>query len=244
MLYDKYKKHSSHFEAALQAMGYKSANSYSARCAASLESYGLATTTGSGDARKIAVSEAGERIIRGAPDRDALLAVAALSPNIHQEVWDEFNTTGLPHNDILRQHLVWERPENKRFTEDAVDGFIERIRETFSYARVTEPDSLSGESGDFADEEDDRSGSGSLSLDNTRPGSPANSWSTGGAPMRELPVTLPSLNVAIVKVPERMTELDFTTLTDAIQAWKAALIGPPPDKNEVAPDDTSDEGAI
>jgi len=42
--------------------------------------------------------------------------------------------------------------------------------------------------------------------------------------MRELPVTLPSLAIAVVKVPEEMSELDFSTLVNTINAWKQALV--------------------
>jgi hypothetical protein len=48
-----------------------------------------------------------------------------------------------------------------------------------------------------------------------------------GVAMRDLPVTLPSLNIAILRVPSPMTELDFTTLIDSLNAWKPALTAKP-----------------
>lgn len=47
--------------------------------------------------------------------------------------------------------------------------------------------------------------------------------------MRELPVTLPtSLLVAAFKVPSgRMSELDFNTLVNSLNAMKPALVGSP-----------------
>ena len=59
-----------------------------------------------------------------------------------------------------------------------------------------------------------------------------NAWNAGETAMRELPVTLPSLNIATIKVPERMSELDFTTLMNSLAAWKDALVQSAAESNE------------
>lgn len=58
-----------------------------------------------------------------------------MSPAIHKAVVSEYNGS-LPHDDILRQYLVWDRPAGSRFNEDVVDTFIERFRHTLAYAGV------------------------------------------------------------------------------------------------------------
>ena len=52
--------------------------------------------------------------------------------------------------------------------------------------------------------------------------------------MRELPITLPSLNVIVVRLPERMSDLDFTTFETTIKGWRDALVKP---AKQVEPED-------
>lgn len=152
LLFNKYHRQPASLLNACITMGYKTIYSTSNQTAAALGAYGLADFTGKGDGRKMFVTEIGERIVRGAPDRDQLLKNAALAPTIHREVFDNYDGT-LPHDDILKDYLLWERPEGSRFTEDAVDAFISRLRETFKYAKLSRDDSESS-AGDDNSEED------------------------------------------------------------------------------------------
>jgi hypothetical protein len=138
-----------------QASNYSTSN----QAVAALTAYGLADTVGKGDTRKVFVTEACERILRSAPDREQLLKVAALAPPIHKEVVDHFQGT-LPHDDILKEYLKWERPESSRFTEDAVDAFIVRLRDTLKFAKLDGGDKF-GEKNTAAPEQDtSKNGSG------------------------------------------------------------------------------------
>ena len=134
LLHNKYGKHAAGIADALSTLNYTSKSSSGAQCIATLSAFGLISLTGKGSNRKVAVSDMADRIIREAPDRKKLIQEAALLPSVHQEVWSEFQSQGLPHDDILRTHLVWERPEGSRFTEEAVGGFIEQFRATLTYA--------------------------------------------------------------------------------------------------------------
>jgi hypothetical protein len=122
----------------------------------------------------------------------------------------------------LKRYLVWERPEGSRFGDDAVGGFIERFRATLAYAGVASSDKIEEETdGQDADEDTNRR------KDQGTGNSPPPKWSKSTAvKMRELPITLPSLNVAVVTVPETMTEADFQMLATMINAWKSALVAP------------------
>lgn len=104
--------------------------------------------SGKGDDRKVAVSETAERIIRNAPDRQALVRQVALAPKIHSEVWTHYSSTGLPHDDIITRYLKWERPKGSQFTDDAVGGFITRLRATFAYAGIGTADKMVDADGD------------------------------------------------------------------------------------------------
>lgn len=115
---------------------------------AALKAYALVNVSGKGDSRKIAVSPTAERIVRGAPDRQKLIREAALEPAIHKEVWEHYEQSGdLPHDDILRQYLVWERPEGQRFNQDTVDAFIARLRSTLGYAGIAGGGKIGGNGG-------------------------------------------------------------------------------------------------
>ncbi|MDA1049423.1 MAG: hypothetical protein O3C40_02950 [Planctomycetota bacterium] len=143
LLYDKYGREKVPLKLACEAMGHKTLNSLSQQYVAALKAYSLILTYGTGDERRAAVSEAAERIVRNAPNRAELLKTAAVAPTIHAEVWDHYEGRGLPHDDLLKQYLVWDRPDGSRFTEDAVDGFIERFRDTLDFSEVAPGDKLS-----------------------------------------------------------------------------------------------------
>ncbi|MCA9053830.1 MAG: hypothetical protein KDA75_08330 [Planctomycetaceae bacterium] len=141
-LHGKYGTHPVPIKKACETLGYSTLNSTAMQCVAALSAYGLVDATGSKDERKVAVSAEGDRITRKAPDRDALIKAAAVRPAVHGEVLEHYRKTGLPHDDVLRQYLVWERTDGARFTEDAVDGFITRLRETLGYAGVSVGDTI------------------------------------------------------------------------------------------------------
>jgi hypothetical protein len=106
------------------------------QCVAALKSYGLITISGNGDNRKIAISPTGDRIVRKAPDRSELIRKAATAPTMHAEILDHFGAKGLPNDTLLKDYLVWERPEGQRFNEKSVDGFIQRFRDTLQFSGV------------------------------------------------------------------------------------------------------------
>jgi len=145
-------RHPVTLQLAAESMGHTSVNSHAKQLFASLKYYGLLDATGSGRNRKLAVSESCERILKNAPDKAALLQHAALAPKIHQEVWEHFEQKELPQDDVLKEYLVWGRPEGQRFNPEAVDGFIERLRGTFAYAGIFANGTLGDKSDDDGEE--------------------------------------------------------------------------------------------
>ena len=63
--------------------------------------------------------------------------------------------------------------------------------------------------------------SGSLLTQNTFFGA---QQTVSGTPTRDLPITLPSLNIAVLRLPVPMTEVDFTTLINSLTLMKGALV--------------------
>lgn len=136
-LFRKYSSHDVPLEPLHGLWGYKAGSAAGDQCVAALNSYGLIRVTGKGKSRRVTISEAGERIIRNAPDRATLIQTAALRPRIHQEVWGHYEGKQLPPDDLFRQYLVWDRPKGKRFNEDVVGNFIARFRESLEFAGLS-----------------------------------------------------------------------------------------------------------
>ena len=141
-LHKKYGTHPVPIKNAAETLGYSSLNSSAQQSIAALSAYGLVIPSGSGEDRKVAVSPDGTRIVRTAPDRATLIKASATRPAIHQEVLEHYGSSGLPHDDILRNYLLWERPAGSCFTEDAVDGFITRLRDTMAFAGLRVDDMI------------------------------------------------------------------------------------------------------
>jgi hypothetical protein len=207
-----------------KAFEYNPVSSRVQQLLASLKAYGLVTIEGMRDARKIAVSPSADRIIRKAPDRDQLIRAAALTPHIYKEVWAHYESDGaLPHDDILRQYLVWERPAGSRFAEDAVNGFIRHLRKTLQFAKIIQADK--------EDEGQDQQGALDDPEDET-PQTPANKvrraplaprQKSGPTVIRDFPIPLMSGGIAVVQVPFPMSAEDFDQLQATLEAWKPAL---------------------
>lgn len=191
------------------------------RLIAALKQYGLAVEEGSGEDRQVRLSETALDYLIGDSDGQKSEAVqtAALSPPIHKKIWGHFKGE-LPSDASLKAFLLRQLDFNDKY----VDRFIKQFRSTLRFAGLEEGDTIdepdAEEENGNGQEEQNRSPD--LLSPNTfkdftpKPG--------GGAKMRELPITLPSLNIAVLKIPTPMSELDFTTLVNSLAAWKDALV--------------------
>lgn len=135
------KKFSVSAETALKALGHNSTISSNAlQTVGALKAYGLVDTEGSGKERKIAVSEAGAQIVLNHPERANLLKKAALMPPLFAQVWNLQTEDGLPPDDVIRHHLLW----NLKFNEAAIPTFIASFRDTLTYAGLAVGDKVVG----------------------------------------------------------------------------------------------------
>ncbi len=214
-LYKEYGRHALPVAKAHEKWGYKEHGSIGNQCVATLKAFGLLDVEGQSEKRKVALSERADRILRHAPDYSRLLKKAALEPQIHRELIEEYAKNGLPPNDLLRQYLVWERGAGK-FNEDTVDAFIANFRETLGLAGIEGGDIIEGADTDIEKEKQQREKS-------VQP-SPHQVWGTGDVPMRELPITLPTLVIATLKVPEKMSKLEYDEMMDTLKKWEPALV--------------------
>jgi hypothetical protein len=120
---------------------YKPGSSQGDQTLAALRAFGLVEITGAGDKRMVRISEHGYRILAGATDASERIKDAALSPTLHGELWQKYGRDGLPSSDVIRNYLLFER-EAGRFNEDVVDAFIDRFKETISFAKLDSSDKI------------------------------------------------------------------------------------------------------
>jgi hypothetical protein len=131
-------RHAMPLSVTYDAWNYKSAAGD--QTVAALKSFGLVEVLGIKDKRELRVTEAAWRILGNAPDREGLLQVAALKPEIHRKLWDKYEGPP-PADSILKTYLIWDLKFNPSF----VDSFMAQYRATLAFANITASDSLSGE---------------------------------------------------------------------------------------------------
>jgi hypothetical protein len=116
--------------------GYKAHSSVATQSEAALKAYGLLAAQGEALDRKVSVTSKADRIIRNAPDRDAMVQEAALQPRIFAELWKRYESEGLPTDEVIQSYLVWERKDGQ-FTQDAAKEVVKRFRSTIEFAKLS-----------------------------------------------------------------------------------------------------------
>jgi len=216
VLHGDYKKHAVLIGRAQQRWKYKPGSSVADQTVAALRAYGLLRVTGTGKQRKVAITDAADRIIGNAPDRDKLIREAALAPPIHGELWEKYGQDELPHDDVIREYLRWER-EGKGFNEDVVGGVVARFKSTIAFAKL--------DSSDIIEEEAEHENETSKD-EHAKPGKkkPAKSKGITGpiGMVRDLDIPLQNGGVATFPVP--MTSADHTLLAAILEGLKGVHI--------------------
>jgi hypothetical protein len=127
--------------------GYEAKSSAAMQTAAALMSFGLMSDEGTGDKRKVRLTQNALKILLDKrPDsieRAALIKQAALAPKIHQQIWEKLG--GGVSDGALRHSLIFEW--NPPFNENSVDGFIREFRDTIAFAKLAESDKVATEDG-------------------------------------------------------------------------------------------------
>nr|MBX2861067.1 hypothetical protein [Vampirovibrio sp.] len=103
---------------------------------AALKAFGLIDDSGSNETRKVKLTDSGVKIIVDpreiSPERDELIRQAALTPAIHQEIYEQYN--GLPPSDeAFKAYLLLDRG----FKPEAADNFIREFSATMDFAKVS-----------------------------------------------------------------------------------------------------------
>lgn len=124
------------------------------RLIAALKQFGLAVEQGSGEDRKIQLSELALDIeLAPAPDdhkRIAAIKRAALSPKIHRKLWDHYGGE-LPSDANIASYLV----RDLDFNDAQVNRFIKGFRSTIAFAQLDRSDIMASAEDATDDASDD-----------------------------------------------------------------------------------------
>ena len=205
------------------------------RLLSALKQFGLTEDEGSGDDRRMKLSELALDILL-APDVDdttraLALKRAAINPKMHRALWDEYRGE-LPSDPNMRAYLI----RKHDFNDASTGQFIREFRATIKFANLSASDIIKDDVGDdSSDTEGERmDNTGRHVQDQKRPehapstvGQRAAAGLPSGATVR-IPVTLPTLKVAWLEIPVPLTGQEYDTLASALQSFKQALTTPQP----------------
>lgn len=108
---------------------------------AALGHFGLFDFEGSGDARGARLTDMALRILLDkqpvSPERNAQIQKAALTPSIHTELWQKWDGA-LPSEPTIETYLLRDRG----FSESGAKSLIAEFKETLSFAKLKQPDSI------------------------------------------------------------------------------------------------------
>jgi len=184
--------------------------------------YGLLETEGTGDIRKVKLSEPAINLLNPSfPDREELLKQVALAPAIHAKLWEKFGSDGASDG-AIHDFLVFEL----HFTEQAGKALIEEYFDTIGFAKLIAGDSVKAtEEDESKSERVEKSPTGVQKQPPAHPVTPSGKQTPTGpqmtAALRYLPIPL---DIGDAPIPVGMSEDDFQLLLDTLNLWKKKIV--------------------
>lgn len=249
VLYKHEKRNLAHVDVVIRHWELDPKSSSGLRSIAALKQFGLIEEVGKNDDRQVKLSSLGFNIlmpeVAGSTEYENAVKTAALLPTLHADIWKQYNGE-LPSDAALSRYLIL----SKNFNDSVVAQFVRQFKATVAFAKLAKVDTIADESDeDSANSQDENrhadrdarrdenlgGGSGNHPFTNTfnqffssAQQKPKGQTGTPTGPtMRDLPITLPSLAVAILRLPCPMTEEDFQTLSAMLTAYKPSLTKKP-----------------
>jgi len=215
------KRHAVGPEVIGQVWGNKPKSSAFKLALAAMQYFGLLAEAPNGDHKLLKLTPLALDIIAdfpaGSDEHREAIQKAALMPKVHAELWSRWGA-GLPPDGEIRRYLVRERG----FNDNTVGDFIAEYKATLSFAKLTGDGTLEEET-----PTDDGEGGVVETTSNVRNAAGAGTPKPPPTGYRDLPVTLPSLEIATLRVQVPMSEEDYNALAGALTAMKKALVKPP-----------------
>lgn len=151
--YSKALHHSVPMSVAASAWDYAPKSSGLFATIAALKQFGLLLDEGSGDKRKIKLTDTAIRLVRD-PDpksekRLAAIRAAALAPKIHSELWEKYEVAGASGamDVAVKSYLTLDRADDgaSAYSDDAAEELIAEYRQTMAFAGLLESSDVSFE---------------------------------------------------------------------------------------------------
>jgi len=230
VLYKQERQHPTAAETVAQHWGMKSVSSQFLTGLSALKKFGLldALPQRSVQSGHVKVSDLALNIIlderAGSPERDAAIRQAALKPDIHANLWREYNGE-LPSDPNLRFHLV----RDLKFTEGGASEFIVEFRRTITFAGLSRADALSDRNSDKMEgqEEIPMSTPQQPELDRGYQLPPPIRPASGQ--IREVPIPIQGSAWPMLKASFPLSEDAWTQMLAVLNAMKPGLIEPKKD---------------
>ena len=198
-------------------MGFTAKSSAGQLALAAMRKYGLLDAEGSGDQRKVKLTETAITLLNpSATNREQILKDVALKPTIHAELWAKFGAEGASQG-AFHDYLVFER----KFTEQAATILIDQYKDTIAFANLGAADKVPDAS---KPEPPNPAANTPNPAAYTPPANPASK--VGGTPpmsanVRYLPIPL---DIGDAPIPVGMSDADFDLLLDTLKLWKKKIV--------------------
>ena len=204
---------------AITDLGFGAKSSTGPLMISAMMKYGLFEAEGSGDKRKVKLTELAVTLLNpSAPNRDQLIKQAALLPGIHSKLWEKFGAEGASEG-AIHDYLVFEL----HFTEQAGKALIDQYLDTIAFAKLRDSDK-----GLLHDQQIPPyiPPNPAVELAKKPPyRPPANAFSPSSPPMtagiRYLPIPL---DIGDAPIPVGMSESDFDLLLETLELWKKKIV--------------------
>jgi hypothetical protein len=245
ILYEKEGRHPAHMDDITGHWGYKPRTGPGLVSIAALRKFGLLEEV---EGRGARLTEFALSILlheEGSPERRQWIREAALLPQVHQELWKQFEGR-LPSDQNLRRTLVLQRG----FTDSGAHQFIRQFKSTIAFAGLDEPDKMPE-----AQPSQHRLPEEPMVPQAIRPagipseeafGSPRVSTDAGSVKVTfPLAVNMDTSLWPVLQVPVPMTEEAWDQMLDAINVIRAGVVRKPTSADDpppARPADAASEG--
>jgi hypothetical protein len=126
------KRHPFPVSAAVEkAWEMKPGSSRGLQLVAALKQFGLIADEGTGETRKIKLTDSGARVVANVQNKNEILKELALLPKVHSDIWKQFEGS-IPPDETLRHYLSFDY--SPPFNGDSIDGFLKQFRGTISFS--------------------------------------------------------------------------------------------------------------
>lgn len=183
-----------------------------------LKKFGLLDEVKGSKIQQLKLSDLALRILLdedSSEERKKALKTAALNPEIYRELWEKYSSD-LPSDSTLRSYLLLER----KFNDVYVDTFIQNYKDTISFAKLTQTDSvletplIDQSFEQLFMQKESKNDDQSVKL----PGRSASKTI-----FREFNLPLKEGNASI-KIPCPMSQESFSLLIETLEVWKKSLV--------------------